>query len=720
MVEITRGATKKPISSEQLAKIFAQQKGLQGELYIGYPIIATPEGPFPVDAIFISPDHDVILFDLVEGRDLGAFEDRQDDAYNKLESKLRQHKSLMRRRDLAISIVPVTFAPSCSNVHSNEDYIVCDEQGVFDFIKDLENGIEGFYEPLLAVLQSISTIRKGTKKREATKPDSKGSKLQALENSIANLDNVQGKAVIETIDGVQRIRGLAGSGKTIVLALKAAYLHAQHPEWKIAVSFQTRSLKGQLKRLINTFVIEQTNEEPDWDNLQILHAWGAPGGKEKDGLYYSFCKDHGIPYMDFSAACNAFGQNSAFEGACGKALEAIPNPKSTYDAILIDEAQDFPPGFLCMCYDILKEPKRLVYAYDELQNLSNRSLPPPEEIFGDKANGKPKVQFNEPEAGQPKQDVILEKCYRNSRPVLSTAHALGFGIYRKPVVHRARDGADSNLVQMFDHKHLWTEVGYKVVEGKLEEGEHVKLARTSQSSPPFLEAHSTVDDLIQFKRFNSVEEQNQWLAEQIEQNLQQDELRADDIIVINPDPFKTRKNVGPVRRMLFDKKIKTHLAGVDTSPDIFFNLKEESVTFTGIYRAKGNEAGMVYIINAHDCYLHQVGSATRRNQLFTAITRSKAWVRVLGVGEGMKALIKEYEQVRDNEFALAFTYPTAEQRRKLNVINRDMTQAEKNARNRQNNYVTQLANGLESGEVQLEDLDEEHLARLQQLLANRK
>ena len=41
--------------------------------------------------------------------------------------------------------------------------------------------------------------------------------LLGLENSIAALDRSQSKAVIETVDGVQRIRGLAGSGKTIVL-----------------------------------------------------------------------------------------------------------------------------------------------------------------------------------------------------------------------------------------------------------------------------------------------------------------------------------------------------------------------------------------------------------------------------------------------------------------------------------------------------------------------
>lgn len=50
--------------------------------------------------------------------------------------------------------------------------------------------------------------------------------VKGLEDSMANLDNQQSKVVIETVDGVQRIRGLVGSAKTIVIALKAAYLHA--------------------------------------------------------------------------------------------------------------------------------------------------------------------------------------------------------------------------------------------------------------------------------------------------------------------------------------------------------------------------------------------------------------------------------------------------------------------------------------------------------------
>lgn len=57
----------------------------------------------------------------------------------------------------------------------------------------------------------------------------------------------------------------------------------------------------------------------------------------------------------------------AFSGACKKAISEVENVAPMYDAILVDEAQDFPVSFLRLCYKILWEPKRLVYAYDELQ-----------------------------------------------------------------------------------------------------------------------------------------------------------------------------------------------------------------------------------------------------------------------------------------------------------------------------------------------------------------
>lgn len=72
------------------------------------------------------------------------------------------------------------------------------------------------------------------------------------------------------------------------------------------------------------------------------------------------------------------------------------------------------------------------------------------------------------------------------------------------------------------------------------------------------------------------------MTKAIRKNLESDELRHDDIVVINPDPLTTRHKVGPIRRRLLEIGINSHLAGVDTDPDIFFQPDAASVTFTGI------------------------------------------------------------------------------------------------------------------------------------------
>ena len=717
MVTVITGTTNKPVSSEKLRDFFYQHPDLDGYLYIGYPIIGTVDGAYPIDALWLSPDKGLVIFNLVEGDHAEDYEDTQDDAANKVEAKLKGHKELVQKRKLCVDINVITYAPALSSSiasTANEDYPLCVNPEQLDTsIHSLYWSENGYYEKLVSVLQAISMIRKGKRRREAVSPDSRGAKLKRLEDSIANLDKNQSRAVIETVEGVQRIRGLAGSGKTIVLALKAAYLHAQHPDWKIAVTFNTRSLKGQFRQLINMFYIEQTSEEPDWDNLQVIHAWGAPGGGERNGMYYLFCCVNEVNYNDFSTAQNKFGRVDPFGAACDLALAEAKKYNPQYDAILMDEAQDFSPSFLKLCYEMVKEPKRLVYAYDELQNLRLQSLPSPEEIFGTFPDGTPRVRFAPFEEGQPQQDIILEKCYRNSRPTLVTAHALGFGIYREP----DHEGI-SGLVQMFDQHKLWQDIGYRVSEGTLEEGHPVVLVRTKESSPEFLETHSDVDDLILFKRFQTSDEQAAWVAEEIKKNLEKDELRPDDIMVINPDPLTTKQRVAPIRKRLFEIGIQSHTAGVDTSPDVFFSDNNDSVIFTGIYRAKGNEAAMVYIIHAQDCFGGEYNLARIRNQLFTAITRSKAWVRVLGIGHEMDKLIEEYQKIREHKFTLKFIYPTQAERTHMNIVNRDMSEAEKSQIKESKNDMESLIKNLESGRVHLEDLGILQVEKLRKLLYN--
>jgi hypothetical protein len=62
----------------------------------------------------------------------------------------------------------------------------------------------------------------------------------------------------------------------------------------------------QFKRLIGNFCIEQSGEEPDWTKIRVVNAWGAPGGDDRDGIYYEFCRATGQEFHDFKSASRSF------------------------------------------------------------------------------------------------------------------------------------------------------------------------------------------------------------------------------------------------------------------------------------------------------------------------------------------------------------------------------------------------------------------------------
>ena len=91
---------------------------------------------------------------------------------------------------------------------------------------------------------------------------SEGYILSTLEKQIATFDYKQKLAALTIVDGPQRIRGMAGSGKTVVLAMKAAQLHINNPEEKILYTFYTKSLYDQVKRLITRFYRMTQDHDP--------------------------------------------------------------------------------------------------------------------------------------------------------------------------------------------------------------------------------------------------------------------------------------------------------------------------------------------------------------------------------------------------------------------------------------------------------------------------
>lgn len=678
-------------------------------LYVGYPILATADQSYSIDAILTCVEHGIVIFDLDTPKaspNWHIIEDRQGELVIGLKSKLIRHKDLTQKRDLAIPIHVVTYLPHKQPAGSSGDVLVIVSQGQLkSAFEDLAGMEDKYVRPLNAAIQQVATIKPHNKRLSVKKEDSRGGKLKVIEREIANLDRWQKKGAIECPEGQQRIRGLAGSGKTVVLALKAAYLHAQHPEWDIAVSFQTRSLYGQFRDLIRRFTFEHIGDEPNWDKLRILHAWGG-SGSDDPGIYSLIVKANDLPYRDFLYGKRNYLTAGAFEGVCKEALEALKTQerKPLFDALLLDEAQDFGPNFFRLAYQSVKEPRRFVWAYDELQSLKETSVPGLAELFGVDGSGDALVKLHNLE-DNPQQDVILPICYRNTQWALTIAHALGFGVYRP-------DG----LIQMFDEPALWDDIGYHLLSGNLVPGQKATLARRPDATPEFFQRLIDADDAVQCKVFDNDAEQTTWVAEQIQLNLDRDELEPGDILVIFANPVSATSDAGPLIAKLRMLNIKAHIAGVTTGPNEFF--KKDSVVISGIYRAKGNEAPMVYILGGEYCH-EGFGLIRRRNILFTAITRSRGWVRLCGVGDPMKGLKEEWKMVVKNKFQLTFTVPTAEELENMRKINRDRTDDEVQRIEKSRKSLEEILEMIEHEELALEDLSPTTRKKLAKLLGGK-
>lgn len=707
MLEIVYGETQKQQIAAQLRDVLRGMQ-LNGTFYIGYPVIASADEKIMIDAMLVTQEHGLIAFlfrdtapQTNDADGWAAMKDAQDRIYYALDANLSRHEALRAGRKLAVEIEPIILFPVAPGLPDLVQSRFAGLDNVADVVADCHSLNADYLRPLQSALQRVTTIKPQKKREKVTKASSRGGILKEIEKGVANLDQWQKKAAIETPEGPQRIRGLAGSGKTVVLALKAAYLHAQHPDWNIAVTFQTRSLYQQIQDLIRRFSFEALNDEPNWERLRVMHAWG---GRYQDGVYTEIADHLGATPRDFLYGKTQYGMNAAFQGVCAELLSVtnVAPAEPLYDAVLIDEAQDLPPEFFQLIYRFTAAPKRIVWAYDELQTLSESIMPATDDLFGHDPAGRPLVTLNNTE-GQPRQDVILPICYRNTPWSLTLAHALGFGIYRKP-----------KLVQHFDDPVLWSEIGYQVVNGSLDLGHEVTIERAPTTYPDYFKRLLNPADAVVCQAFDNAIEQAEWIARSIEDNLGQDELEADDILIILPIALTAKNDAGNLVAALARRNIAAHLAGVTTSRDEMF--VKGSIAIANIFRSKGNEAPMVYVANAQACY-SGYELIKLRNILFTAITRCRAWVRICGWGKDIAPLMDEINAVRDNQYRLSFRIPSSDELKELRRIHRDRTAGEKAELKK---FEKQLRSDLErvvSGEIPMEALAPEVRDLLEQLKA---
>ena len=112
---------------------------------------------------------------------------------------------------------------------------------------------------------------------------------------------------------------------------------------------------------------------------------------------------------------------------------------------------------------------------------------------------------------------------------------------------------------------------------------------------------------------------------------------------------------------------------------------------------------MVYAIDSQYAAFN-FNTVTRRNTLFTAITRSRAWVRIVGWGDDMSTIAQEAKAVADKAFRLEFTIPTGEQLRALRHVYRDRSAEDEESVRKATEGVSAFLEAIDRGDMDLQDL----------------
>lgn len=189
--------------------------------------------------------------------------------------------------------------------------------------------------------------------------------------------------------GYRLIRGVAGSGKTLVLTHRAKHLAELLPEWRILLCCYNKALAAALADEVSALA-----------NVSAMHV---------DRLASQF--------LGAAGRSAEYGRNPSdedFRRIRREATEVAPTlaAEHRYDLVLVDEAQDFGPSGLDLAWAALADGRdNFIIALDSAQNVYRR-----------------RMAWNPPGLTARGRATVLTSNYRNTREILDTALGALVGI----------------------------------------------------------------------------------------------------------------------------------------------------------------------------------------------------------------------------------------------------------------------------------------------------
>jgi hypothetical protein len=175
--------------------------------------------------------------------------------------------------------------------------------------------------------------------------------LKINNDSLAVIDKHQERIARQFSNGHRLIRGVSGSGKTVMLVARAKFLSKINPDWKILVLCFNRSLSIYLKDNLKDFTNVEVMTYHSWC-FKVLNRLGIeiPSTQKMNDDYWNNI----IPDL---------------------MIESAKKSDIKYQSILIDEGQDFMGKWYVSVVNFLdKETNNLFIVYDNSQNIYKRSI----------------------------------------------------------------------------------------------------------------------------------------------------------------------------------------------------------------------------------------------------------------------------------------------------------------------------------------------------------
>ncbi|MCS7041675.1 MAG: AAA family ATPase [Bryobacteraceae bacterium] len=405
------------------------------------------------------------------------------------------------------------------------------------------------------------------------------------------------------------IRGVAGSGKTVVLAnMTARYVKralTQQGELfqpgpaapRVAVVCFNRALVSLIRSKIHDSYAQQTMGAIPDGVVKISHLNGLMWDLIEEGLPIHYVRIQGEDGVEEAAkrAAEYRRQLAELRAQREAALEPF-----LLDAMFVDEGQDFEEEEFRLLLDLIRPDRRtgektLIIFYDDAQNLYGRTRPVWRHVGIDVQRGD--------------RSRVMKECFRNTRQIVEFAFNLLIGSCGPPGV-RAEMKAFADLDTLRNRR-----LGDKPLIEEQGELVRVHFARGSWAWP-------------RVHLFPSREQELEWVVSELRRLIVEESVRPEDILVEFHVSTEFRDLGERIRSRLPAGSIEGILQPYGRSADrdkLIF--RPNHLTLSTTKGAKGYDAPVVFLVGA-DLF---PATTEGRASFYVGATRARLLLNVSGL-----------------------------------------------------------------------------------------